>query len=484
MIKIKFIQFYSKLDKQKRKEFKKFVSSGYFNRGRDFTGFLRAAEDSLIVSATAAEMVKSLSKTLSINSRSVWNRLHELTLLADQFIVNIEISNNELLFNNLVCSYYINSHEYGIFSQKVNLSMKKFRKAKIGLETNYYYYQLLHQLGNSYIFQNKNEPFITNLTEQAIYHSASYIINHYLHLIELVQQGNFTAKDLAEKGLNFLNDSNTETFLETLKENYYELYCQVSFHYNIYKAFLVIDDVSYYHSSLKFFELLSKTADDTYRSMFYQLLINYCIERTNRNEPEYYTELFRLYNKKLDEGLFQDLQVGNFPINNFRDYIFVALQLGEIDWIKWFISNYSHHLPHNVRDDETNLSYGILYYHESDHINALKFLNKVAGENYIHYMDSKYYKLRLYYETESLEEAILEIDNYRHYLRSHKEIPDTFAKPYKFFIREYAGLLNAKLKNKPDEAAILAEQIKSRAQTPRRRWVLKKLNELTNRKIN
>lgn len=482
MVKIKFIQFYSNLSTADKKDFRKFILSGYFNKGRDFSKFIAAIERYMHKATGTAQMIQLLSGKLAYSSRSIWNRLHELTSLADQFIAIREIKRNELLYSNLVSTYHINKFEYGLFTQKVNLSRKKFGKTKKGLDTNYYYYQLLQQLGNSYIFQNKTEPFINNLTEQVIYHSASYITNHYLHLIELLQQGSFTGKDLSEKGLNFLNDSNTETFLETLKENYFQLYCQVSFHYNIYRAFLVKEDVSYYHTSLKFFELVSESSDDTYRSLFYQLLINYCIERTNRNEPEFYRELFRLYNKKLNEGLVQDLKVGNFPINNFRDYIFVALQLGEIEWIKWFITNYSHHLPVTVRDDEINLSYGILYYHESDYGSALKFLNRVAGENYIHYMDSKYYKLRLYYETGAYEEAFLEIDNYKHYLRSHKEIPVTFARPYKVFIKEYSVLLNSRLKNRPDEAAILARQIKAGAITPRRRWILNKLNELTKMK--
>lgn len=482
MIKIKFIQFFLNLNEMEKKDFRKFVSSGYFNRGRDFSAFLLVFEKNREKASNARDLIKLISEDLSYTRRSVWNRFHELTSLADQFIAIKEINRNELLFSNLVSSYHINKFEYGLFNQKVNQSRKKFGKTKRGLDTNYYYYQLLQQLGNSYIFQNKTEPFITNLTEQVIYHSASYIINHYLNLIELLQQGNLTAKDLSEKGLNFLTDNNTENFINTLKEKHYDLYCQVSIHYNIYKAFLLKNDESYYKTSLKFFELVSGTADNAYKSLFYQLFINYCIERTNKNEPEYYKELFRLYNKKLSEGLFQDLQVGNFPINNFRDYIFVALQLGEIEWIKWFISKYSHHLPQNVREDEINLSYGIVYYHESDHSAALKFLNKVAGYNYIHYMDSKYYKLRLYYETQSYEEAILEIDNYKHYLRSHKEIPDTFAKPYKVFIKEYFVLLNSKLKNKPEDAAILAEQIKAKAITPRRRWILNKLNELIKNK--
>ncbi|MBE2218116.1 MAG: hypothetical protein IAE90_07940 [Ignavibacteria bacterium] len=478
MIKIKFIQFYSGLNRKEKKEFRSFISSGYYNKGRDFSPILLEIEKSLPLAKSAAEMIGLLSRSLKYTSRSVWNRLHELKSLAERYIVDKEVSRNELLHSNLVSTYYINRSEYGLFTQKVNFAQKKFKTTKKGPDTNYYYYQLIQQLGNSYIYQSKTEPFIRNLTEQVVYHSASYIINHYLHLIELLQQGNLNARDLAEKGLNFLNDTNTETFLKTLKENYHELYCQVSFHYNIYKAFLIKDDVSYFHNSLKFFELVSGSANDTYRSVFYQLLINYCIERTNKNEPEYYKELFRLYNKKLNEGLIQDLQVGNFPINNFRDYIFVALQLGEMEWIKWFIRKYSDYLPQNVREDEINLSYGILHYNEGKYEDAIISLNKVAGENYIHYMDGKYYKMRLFYETKRYEEAILEIDNYKHYLRQHKEIPETFAKPYKQFIKDYLSLMNILLKGSKDDAEIFASGLRSKAQTPRKRWILKKAEEL------
>lgn len=482
MIKIKFLQFYSGLNKNEKKDFGKFVSSAYYNKGRDFSSFLNAVEKNLSKAGTAAEMISLLSQSLCCTNRSVWNRLHELKSLAERYIIDKEVSRNELLSVNLVSAYYISRSEYGLFTQKVNSSQKKFRTTKKGIDTNYHYYQLIQQLGYSYIYRNKTEPFIANLTERVVYHSASYIINHYIHLIELLQQGNLTGKDLAEKGLNFLNDSNTEAFLETLKEEYHELFCQVSFHYNIYKAFLVKDDAAYYHNSLKYFELASKTANDAYRSTFYQLLINYCIERTNHNEPEYYKELFRLYNKKLNEGLIQDLQVGNFPINNFRDYIFVALQLGEMEWIKNFIRNYSQYLPPNVREDEINLSYGILHYNEGKHEEAINSLNKVAGDNYIHYMDSKYYKMRLFYEKERYEEAILEIDSYKHYLRQHKEIPETFAKPYKQFIKEYAALMNILLKGSKEDAEIFASGLMSKSLTPRRKWILQKAQELAKKR--
>src|SRR4030095_17230079 len=124
---------------------------------------------------------------------------------------------------------------------------------------------------------------------------------------------------------------------------------------------------------------------------------NYCIERTNRGDFKYYNNLFEHYSKKLDDGIIDDLRVGNFPVNNFRDYIFVALRLKKIDWIRWFIEKFSPELPESIREDEVNLSYGLVNYYELDHEKALKYLNLVKGDNYIHYTDSKGYKLRIFY---------------------------------------------------------------------------------------
>ena len=478
MIKIKFIQFYSGLVKKDKKEFKKAVDSGFFNKGRNYLDFLDAVEKLLSRSSDSNELIKLLSEHLSLNSRSIWNRFAELNKIAEKYISIKEMENNLIEKNYQVSSYFINTSRYDLFLQKTKQTLKLFKRTEKGVESNYLYYRHLQQLGNYFIFQSKNEPFIANINEQVIYHSASYIINHYLHLTELLQQRNITAGELAEKGLNFLTDSDIENFIHSLEKINKNLFSEVSFHYYIYKAFLLKNDDSFYRRSLKYFEIINKTASETYRTMMYQMLINYCIARTNRGDSGYYTELFRIYNQKLKEGLVQDLKVGNFPINNFRDYIFVALQLGKIDWIKWFIENYSSLLPVNVRKDEINLSYGIVHYNELNYKQAVISLNKVAGDNYIHYMDSKYYKLRIYFETQQYEEALMETDNYKHYLRSHKEIPDSFIKPYRVFIKEYLILLNGIIKNKTENAELLYNHLSKINLSPRRKWIYNKLKIL------
>lgn len=478
MTKIKFLEFYYSLDKKQAKSFKLFTGSAYFNKGRDFSGLIKAIDNQKRKYTNDKELVKTISISLKLKPRSIWNRLHELMSLADRYIAINELDKQPQLFTNLTLNYFLDGGSYSLFLKKINYGFKRSVNTKTGIDSNYYYYRFLHQLGSYYIFRNKHEEYRDNLTEQVIYHSASYIINHFLHLTELLQMSNLRAKDLASKGLNFLTDEATESFIDSLKEKYFDLHCLVSFHYNIYRAFLENDGRIFFDKAYSYFEKVQYRCDNSYRSMFYQIMINYCIERTNRGNADFYEVLFILYNRKLDEGLHDDLKVGNFPINNFRDYIFVALQLGKIDWIKNFIEKYSGLLPENVREDEVNLSYGILFYRETEYEKAISSLNLVAGDNYIHYMDSKHYKLRIYYETHDYENALMEIDNYKHYLRSHKEIPESFAKTYKVFLKEYTILLNSIIKNKKVEAEMLYKTLESLQLSPRRRWVRDKLKEV------
>lgn len=482
MTKIKFLQFYQTLDKSGIKDFKKFSASQYYNRGRDFSAMLSGIDkltDKFNGSTlNSKEFITSLSNTLDLNTRTIWNRLHELMKIAEYYIALKSIEQNKLLFDNTAASYYLDKQSYNLFQQKYKANLNTFRKTKKGPESFYQYYEVLQKGGYYNIFNNQGEQYLKNLTEQVVYHTASYMINHYLHLTEMLQLGSISAKELTQSGLSFLSDNIIENFLNTIKNDYKELYAIVSFHYYIYKAFLNKNEDEHYRSAIEYFNEVYDVISGNYKTMMYQILINYCIDRTNINDRQYYKDLFGLYNRKLNDGLFQDLQVGNFPINNFRDYIFVALQLEKLDWIKWFIEKYSKELPQKVRDDEINLSWGIVYYHEQDYAKALEYLNRVAGDNYIHYSDSKYYKMRLYYETEDFENALMEIDNYKHYHRTHKEIPDTFKRNYKFFLNDFTRLMNVKLKGGREDAELLKHDLINKAQSPRRMWVIRKLDEM------
>lgn len=479
LAKIKFLQFYKTLDKAGAKDFRKFADSAYFSRGRDFKALLINIEKIKNKKLGSKEFISLLAEKLGIEQRTVWNRLHELMKIADSYITQNELKKDRVKSDNLAAEYYLDAKAYNLFEQLLKANVKTFSKSKKNHQSFHKFYEILHTRGHYYIYTSQNEKYAENVTEQAIYHNVSYMINHYLHLSEMLQLRNITAQELAQKGLSFITDSSVDIFLKTLNENHKDMYHIVNCHYQLYRAFLADNRDEFYISALESFYKVYNILADNYKEMLYQMLINYCIHRTNTGGPQYYSKLFELYNRKLKDGLYSDLKVGNFPINNFRDYIFVALQLGKLDWIKWFIEKYSPVLPDEVRNDEVNLSWGIVNYREGKHANALEYLNQVEGDNHIHYMDSKYYKMRLLYETRQYEDALMEIDNYKHYYRAHKEkIPDGFRKTYKSFITEYSKLMAVKLKEDTEGAEFLKLDLESKPQTSRRLWIVRKLTEM------
>ena len=188
------------------------------------------------------------------------------------------------------------------------------------------------------------------------------------------------------------------------------------------------------------------------KNEIFQALRNYCIDKTNTGDAAYYGEIFGLNNRILDEGLFKELNVVNSHTNNFRNFIFAAARLNEFDWIKKFIHKYSAELPADMREDEINLSYAILWIYEKKIDTALKFLLKIKRKTYLHYLDTSVYKLIIFFEMEKTEECRMEIARLKDYIRKHREIPGYLKESYQRFINKFTALL--KLKENPEKIAL------------------------------
>ncbi|MCI0449564.1 MAG: hypothetical protein L0Y79_07240 [Chlorobi bacterium] len=334
MAKIKFINFYESLSKKQRAEFRRFACSPYFNKGRSYLPVIDSINRICGKELSSKEVIKILSGELNSKSRTLWNRLSELMKMSEYFILTKYFEEDKTLFNNIISSYYVSNSMFNLFVQKNKSNIKSFNNSKINLKTFYNIFENKENEGFYDIYTNRHREYIFSLKEQVIYHSASFIIKHYLHLTELLQQQKIGMEQLESIGVTFLSDDDTIEFLENIKTNYNVLYKLAAFQFNIYKAFSDTNHEEYYAKAREISKQVMAKLNDDYKLYIYQLMVNYCINQTNRFIHKYYKELFEIYNEKLEQNLFQDLKVGNFPVNNFRDYIFVSLKLKKLDWAK------------------------------------------------------------------------------------------------------------------------------------------------------
>lgn len=209
----------------------------------------------------------------------------------------------------------------------------------------------------------------------------------------------------------------------------------------MYLSFRNFSDKVNFLKALRLHKEIKKTLSDSDNQFIYVMFITYCINQTHFNKPEFYKYLFTIINEKLRDGYFSELKENNFPVNNFRDYVFIGLRVGETEWVRDFIKNYSSLLPSRYRKDDVLIAESLIALNEQKFEDALSYLSKVKKKNYLHYTDSSFYKLRAFYELCYFDEALNEVDRIRKYLNTNSEIPSIFINKYSSYLKDIEVLI-------------------------------------------
>ncbi|MBK8383852.1 MAG: hypothetical protein IPL16_18570 [Ignavibacteria bacterium] len=88
--KVKFITLYNTFSETERNHFKLFISSPLFNGGRDYSDIIEDIE---------SHKFKYSELTVTKANRTLWNRLSELTKLAERFLVIKSAENEKYIFD-------------------------------------------------------------------------------------------------------------------------------------------------------------------------------------------------------------------------------------------------------------------------------------------------------------------------------------------------------------------------------------------------
>lgn len=210
----------------------------------------------------------------------------------------------------------------------------------------------------------------------------------------------------------------------------------------------------------------------------YFSMITYSINQLAYGKREFNKVLFGIIEEKLNAGYCDELMMDNYPVNNFRDYVIIALAEGKVQWAKDFIEKYSQMLPDSYREDEVRISLARIAQYEGRFADALKHIDKVRRKNYLHYTDTLSISVRSYFELKNIEKAYLIIERLKQYLNYHKEIPQPVLKDYKEYIKDIMLLIKYSegMLSKSD----LKFKLKNRDMKKVRNWLSEKFSEILN----
>ncbi|HMR40814.1 MAG TPA: hypothetical protein PKA90_10330 [Ignavibacteria bacterium] len=443
-INIKLILGLSLISQKEFREFIFFSTSRYFSGQRNYDSILKLLKSlhkSKFRDHDNKSILDHLMSELKLNKKTLLSRMSEMYKIFEMFIVIRELKYKPNERNNILMSYYIGKNSGKLFNYVYNSSKVTQKKEKISSEKLKNEFIMYDLSSTSYFKLGKKKLFNEHFSLRSEFQIYAFITELFKSCIEILQQKFIEANrdiDLPELILNEMSLNKILDSIKRIDQNYYNYIFII---YKMYLSFKDFSEIDHFKEALKIQKKMKSSLSADENQYVYILFITYCINQTHFNKPEFYKYLFLIIKEKLNDGYYSELTENNFPINNFRDYVFIGLRVGESQWVRNFIKDYSSLLPSLYRKDDVLIAESLIALNEHKFEEALTFLNKVRKKNYLHYTDSSFYRLRAFYELRRFDDALNEIDKIRKYFNSNKEIPLIFLQKYSPYLEDINVLI-------------------------------------------
>ncbi len=478
----KIFQIISAFSKEELKEFEYFIKSPYLTSSRDYSNMLKTIytfnnDPEKLQEISNEKFYAMVFPGKAYSNKTLRNRLNELTAIAKKFIVQKALESNKPQSDFLLLKGLKDRKLYGIFRNeftRINESMsidsnKSYNNAEIKMLSTYAY---LENQDFSKTFEGYR-----NTTEYVI---TFFLENYFVYLIEFENEKLYGISSDKNIAYDLMHNLKADNFIRILEERNDNKYLTVLLNYYLYKSFANLsDEVSFRKFRDLFFKNLNKLSYEHKDGFFGYMISRYFILQNKGGRQDILKEVFKLYDMKLKLGLHSELKAIRYPSTAFRDYVVVGMKLKKYKWVEDFIEKYSPLLPTEIRDEEMKMAYTRLYLFKKEYDNALQCLNELKTTNYIYLLDASRIKLRIFYEKSYFEEAFLEIDRIKHYIKNNtKKVALLVRKYSKEFIDVYNELL--KLRLNPDKEGIdyLFNNIQKATTLVAKEWFIEKIKEM------
>ena len=476
---IKLVMSLCLLSKKEMKSFIEFAGSKYFSGDRNYAKTLTCLQKyhaKGFSGISNSELLSQLSEDLGIGTRSLLNRLSELYQIFEKFLLMEHFQKDSSDKFKLLLKILYNKKSLKLFDYVADKSRKYNELSGMDSDTLNDLLMTRH-LEMFAAFERRNYGKFRKLSSsQSLYHTAHYLISMFVDSSEQLQQtisGISTSRSYSQI---LLEKIDVETFLKYLKDENEFLFNYVTLYKSLHDSFHDSSDLKSFANARKIHNTIAGKLTRAENQAIYLSMITYSINQLVAGKREFNRILFGIIEEKLNAGYYEELMLDNYPVNNFRDYVIIALGEGKVDWVKDFVEKYSPMLPDSYREDEIRISLARIAQFENRFYDALKHIEKVRRRNYLHYTDTLAISIRSHLELENTEKTYLVIERLKQYLNYHKEIPLQVLKDYREFIKDVILLIRYSegILSKTD----LKYKLRNRSMKKARPWIAEKFSEL------
>ncbi|RPI18960.1 MAG: hypothetical protein EHM58_03635 [Ignavibacteriae bacterium] len=480
----KLINVLRTFSKNEMKEFEKFISSPFFNGGRNYIPFLNQLKKFYPVfddeKLTPEYVYSKLYPGKEFNKQIIWNLTSSLLNLVEEYLMYVSIKKNKFIREHQIAEEFWDRKLTSYYYKKLN--DLEATLDKMGLEDNYFRYKTQLEKGKiSYYFLEDAQ----HLLFEHIVKEGEYTILAFMKDISDVIGSLHTSYTVYNTRFE---DNLSYTFIENLQM---EKIIEYSYEHNFTYApilemyyrmiMLVIDEerTEHFYRLKELFEQNFNLFPYAEKYTWITELSNYCIVKLNRGDNEFRKICFELDKFRLREGLL--FQGKYMPKLLFVRIVSNATFLYETEWAKKYIEEYIHLLKPAYQKPTLALSYATLYFKLKDYDKVMDNLSKVKFMDLIDKVYVKSFYLKTYYELNEIETLLNYIDSTKHFFNKNISIGSQLKENYIRFTGYLYKLVMAKENNDEFEIDKLLKTVRNDLAIPNGEWLLEKIEEVNHR---
>jgi hypothetical protein len=255
--------------------------------------------------------------------------------------------------------------------------------------------------------------------EQFKVYSLLVQLQHYCHLVNSATMRHIVYDEQYAQQL-------TDTALP-----YTEQYNAVQIYRNVLMLLLHKDEALY---KLAKNDLISHTCPlpTDEKNQLLTIISNYCNQQIAKGKSQYRAEMLAIYEYRLEVGLLYTQ--GYLMPRDIKNMITLAIHLQRYEWAFQFINSYKNKIAAFGRENTYHSSLALYHFVQKNYRKAAQELLQVDFKDILYATDNKNLLLKIHYELNEEESAILLVRNFKDYLKRHSEIADLRKKSYYKFM--------------------------------------------------
>lgn len=328
-------------------------------------------------------------------------------------------------------------------------------------------WRLLHNqfnLGDSTeIKKGKHNQLVDRMNEHL---DMFYMLTKMRYYAELKNREVFINKETEAFFMNeIIKYSDKEPFS---KNPLFQIYMGIS-HLNDHP-----NEVTYESVKELFYQCKNKLSKNEIEDIFL-FLINYANTIIIKGNLAYQNKLLELYQQGFKQKILSEHGVAF--TQHYINAVILAAELGQLEWAKKVIDNYSTKLKKGNQQDICSLAEAYLLHVKSNYEASIEKINAISFHDISYEFISRTLIIRNYYEIPDDKYPLMSYcDSFERFLMDNKFIGRKFRESNLSFVRFVKKMNRAK--NKPKVLQNLCNEIGEKENLVCRKWLLQKVNEL------